>query len=123
MNWFKRLFGLKDSTPKTTETPTPKKEFKRPPLTRPVPRTVHTSRKTSDDDFVTSMVVAEVTDSATLGYMAGGNLMGAIIGDALNDSDNHHSYDHHSTDSYDSYDSSDSSSSYDSSDSYSSSDW
>ncbi len=85
----------------------------------------------SDDGFVTSMLVAQATDSAMLGTIIGGNPLGAMIGDSLNDNDtkpkNLEIFD--STDysspsdssSYDSGSSYDSSSSFDSSDSSSSS--
>lgn len=41
-----------------------------------------------DDGFVESLVMGYVTDSALMGTVLGGNPMGAIIGDMLNDSDN-----------------------------------
>lgn len=37
----------------------------------------------SDDDFFVSFAVAMATDNWALGYVAGGNVMGAILGDAL----------------------------------------
>jgi hypothetical protein len=40
-----------------------------------------------DDGFTTSLLVAAATDNAMLGVLAGGNLSGALIGDALNNSD------------------------------------
>lgn len=45
----------------------------------------HYLRENSDGDFVLSMLVTEMTDNAMLGYMTGGNLSGAIIGDMLSD--------------------------------------
>ena len=78
-------------------------------------------KATSDGDFLTSMLVAEVTDSALLGTMVGGDPLGAMVGDMMNsDDDSHSSFDHDSS-YYDSSFDNDSSSSSDSSD-YSSSD-
>ena len=85
-------------------------------------------KRTDDSDFIVSMAVANATDSALLGMAIGGDPVGAIIGDSLNDDDsdrNHSSFDHgfdHSSDSHSSYDSDSSSSDWSSSDS-SSSDW
>jgi hypothetical protein len=36
-----------------------------------------------DGDFLTSMVVAQATNSTLMGYAVGGNLAGAMVGDAL----------------------------------------
>lgn len=36
-----------------------------------------------DDDFLTSFVVAAATDSALVGVAAGGDIAGALLGDAL----------------------------------------
>ncbi len=49
-----------------------------------------TARTASDDDgdFFISFVVATTTDNWLLGYAAGGNLSGAILGDLLRDDDN-----------------------------------
>ena len=91
----------------------------------------------NDGDFFTSMLVAQATDSAILGTVIGGDPVGAIIGDMLNDSDSdskHSLFDNSSNNDYDydssssSYDygsSSDSSSSWDSGSSFDSfsSDW
>lgn len=90
------------------------------------------SIKTSQDsvnssDFALSLAVAAATDSALIGMAIGGDPIGAMIGDALNDSDSNKSFmesdsgsSHDS--SWDSSDSSSSSSDWSSSDS-SSSDW
>jgi hypothetical protein len=40
-----------------------------------------------DDGFLTSMALGYMTDSTLLGTALGGNVMGAMIGDMLNDSD------------------------------------
>lgn len=99
----------------------------------------------SDDGFLTSMLVAQATDSTLMGTIIGGNPVGAIIGDSLNNSDDNTTKHHNSIDdyssnnnsyhndhsdysssdssSYDSGSSYDSSSDYSSSDSSSSSDW
>lgn len=76
----------------------------------------------TDDGFVTSMLMAEMSDSTLLGYAAGGNIAGALVGESMT-----HSL--HSSESPPSYDPSPSSScdtssapSYDSGSSYSSSD-
>lgn len=72
--------------------------------------------ESNDGNFLTSMLVAEVTDSALLGTIVGGDPLGAIVGDMINDSDN-------SSDDWSSSSDNDSSSDYSSSDSdYSSSD-
>jgi hypothetical protein len=44
-------------------------------------------REDSDDGFLTSMAMGYVTDSTMMGTALGGNMMGAMIGDMLNDSD------------------------------------
>ena len=83
----------------------------------------------NEGDFVTSMLVAQATDSALLGTVVGGDPIGAIVGDMMNDSDEtkHHDFETSSTDYSDSpsndssWDTTDSSSSWSSSDS--SSDW
>jgi type II secretory pathway pseudopilin PulG len=74
--------------------------------------------------FGTSMLVAQATDSAPLGYMAGGDLAGALLGASM--SSHHHAPSPAPAPSYDwgsssSCDSSSSSSSYDSGSSSSSS--
>jgi len=83
--------------------------------------------ETRDGDFLTSMLVAEVTDSALLGTIVGGDPLGAMVGDMINtdDNDSHSSFDHDSSYYETSFDNDSSSSSdYSSSDSsdYSSSD-
>lgn len=85
-------------------------EAKRRQATKNV--TTNTTRETSSDDgFATSLAVAAATDSALLGFAAGGSLAGAVIGDALaGDSDAGSS----SNDSASDSGSSDSGSSYDS---------
>lgn len=75
--------------------------------------------RTSNEDFGTSMAVGMVTDNALLGMIAGGSIVGGIIGAEMSSFDN-------SDNTYDSDLSCDSSSSsYDSSSSCdsSSSDW
>lgn len=42
---------------------------------------------TQEGDFLTSMLVAQMSDSAILGTIVGGDPVGAIVGDMLNDSD------------------------------------
>ena len=79
----------------------------------------NTNNSTSDDGFLTSMLVAEATDSALIGTMVGGNPLGAMIGDSLNDNDSHNSSNDWTPSDYSS---SSDSSSYDSSSDYSSSD-
>ncbi len=76
-----------------------------------------------DDGFLTSMLVAQATDSALIGMVVGGNPIGAMIGDSLNDNDdntttkNHHLFDDYSSHNHSDYSSSDYNSSHDSSDS------
>jgi uncharacterized membrane protein YgcG len=61
--------------------------------------------KTDDSgDFFTSALIGYATDSAILGGLAGGDMLGGIVGDMLNDS---------SSSSFDFGSSSDSSSSFD----------
>lgn len=40
-----------------------------------------------DDGFLASMALGYMTDSTLMGTMLGGNMMGAVVGDMLNDSD------------------------------------
>jgi len=48
-----------------------------------------------NNGFLTSMAVGYLTDSAMIGAAAGGNLIGAMIGDMMNTSDiNEHNHDH-----------------------------
>ncbi|HHM8745900.1 hypothetical protein AB2P79_06250 [Escherichia coli] len=57
-----------------------------PSTTPPARRTAPPSseqRNGSDGDFVTSALVAGATNSTMLGYLAGGSLTGAMLGDAL----------------------------------------
>lgn len=42
-------------------------------------------KKEEEDDFAKSAFVGYVTDNALLGSMAGGSLLGGIIGEMLND--------------------------------------
>lgn len=44
--------------------------------------------QSNNEDFLTSMIVAEATDSVALGAMVGGSITGAIVGDMMNDRDN-----------------------------------
>lgn len=41
------------------------------------------SSSNSDGDFLTSAVVAAVTDSTLTGFLVGGDLMGSMLGDSL----------------------------------------
>jgi hypothetical protein len=41
----------------------------------------------ADDSFINSLLIAYMTDSTIIGTLGGGNLMGAMIGDALNTTD------------------------------------
>jgi hypothetical protein len=54
-------------------------------------------------DFLTSMVIANATDSAVIGTLIGGDPVGAMIGDMMNDSDSHSSHSSYSEDSSSSY--------------------
>lgn len=90
----------------------------RPPVSSPA------SVPHDSSSFGTSMLVAQATDSAPLGYMAGGDLAGALLGASM--SSHHHAPSPAPAPSYDwgsssSCDSSSSSSSYDSGSSSSSS--
>jgi hypothetical protein len=71
-------------------------------------------------DFLTSMVIANATDSALMGTLIGGDPVGAIVGDMMNDSDGHSSHFSYDTSSDSSSYSSDSSSYSSDSSSYSS---
>lgn len=87
-------------------------------VTPPRARTASTRSSSGDDgDFAVSAVVAASTDSTALGYMVGGSLTGALVGEALasaaQPSDSSPSYSSSSDDST-SCSSSSSSSSYDS---------
>jgi hypothetical protein len=117
MNWLKKLFGVKPPI-KTQEV---KKDIY-PSSTGYIPtgRTAETRYVESSNynnqnnaDFLTSMMVAQATDSAALGILMGGDVGGAIIGDMLNTNDSTPSYD--SGSSNDSSFGSDSTSSFDSS--------
>ena len=46
-------------------------------------REVPPSGGNSDGDFLTSMMVGALTNSTMMGYAVGGNIMGAVIGDAM----------------------------------------
>lgn len=41
----------------------------------------------ADDDFINSLLIAYLTDSTTTGAILGGDWLGAMVGDSLNDSD------------------------------------
>lgn len=43
----------------------------------------HITEEADSGDFLLSMAVAMASDSALLGYAVGGDLVGAIVGDAL----------------------------------------
>jgi hypothetical protein len=45
------------------------------------------SYPTEDDSFINSLIIGYLTDSGALGYVFGGDILGAMIGDALNNSD------------------------------------
>ena len=75
--------------------------------------------QTGNPDFVTSMLIANATDSALIGTVIGGDPVGAIIGDLMNDSNSHNDSNYSSHSDYSSYSSDSSSYSSDSS-SYSS---
>lgn len=123
MNWFKKLFGSKESQKKQEHN-----QLTYPSSTGyisyvPTGRTAETryvdvsnynnQNNQNNDDFLTSMMVAQATDSAALGMLMGGDVGGAIIGDMLNTNDSTPSYD--SGSSNDSSFGSDSTSSFDSS--------
>jgi hypothetical protein len=110
---------------------TPKKKAKK----KETPKPVYTDYLVEEDkellrrvernegDFVTSMLVAQATDSALLGSVVGGDPVGAIVGDMLNDSDSKTSTDYSDSPSHDSsWDTTDSTDYSSSSDSWSSSD-
>ena len=142
LGFIKRLFGVKTPNENVVATIPPppvkkKSEFKKiKPIKLATPLSSSPERRTEDNsgDFLTSMMVAQATDSALLGTIVGGDPIGAMIGDSLNDSDNNSSHDSFGNggdfggggasgdwDNSSSYDSSyDSSSSYDSYDSSSS---
>jgi hypothetical protein len=120
MNWFKKLFGSKESQKKQELN-----QLTYPSSTGyisyvPTGRTAETRyvdvsnyNNQNNADFLTSMMVAQETDSAALGVLMGGDVGGAIIGDMLNTNDSTPSYD--SGSSNDSSFGSDSTSSFDSS--------
>lgn len=64
------------------------------------PNTGYSNKSRQDDDssFLTSMVIANATDSTILGTVLGGDPVGAVLGDMMNSSDDHH---HSSFDSHD----------------------
>lgn len=78
-NWFK----------KRNEKRTQRLERQRRSRVAPLPPPERTRILTEigtpqdDSDFATSMVVAAATDNAALGYLAGGNLLGAMIGSSM----------------------------------------
>lgn len=55
-----------------------------------------------DDGFLTSMIVGYMTDSTMIGTAAGGNIMGAMVGDMLNDNHKETNNQSDSTDSIES---------------------
>ncbi len=87
----------KKPTPPKGEVRSEAQMSKRPPAPPPPPpvRMVqsHTGREIPkptqpvDDGFATSMALGALTGSAALGYLAGGNLVGAMVGSAINDDD------------------------------------
>jgi hypothetical protein len=46
-----------------------------------------TENPNADNDFINSLLIAYLTDSTTTGVILGGDWLGAMIGDSLNDSD------------------------------------
>jgi hypothetical protein len=60
------------------------------PATRKLHGTEPTHRvESNDDSFGLSLAVGMATDNAGLGYIAGGSLSGALIGEALAESEHH----------------------------------
>jgi hypothetical protein len=110
---------------------TPKKKAKKKETSKPVytdylveeDKELLRRVERNEGDFVTSMLVAQATDSALLGSVVGGDPVGAIVGDMLNDSDSKTSIDYSDSPSHDSsWDTTDSTDYSSSSDSWSSSD-
>lgn len=56
----------------------------------PLPATPSPTPVRDESDFLTSMLIANATDNAALGYLAGGSITGAIVGESIAES-NHHS--------------------------------
>src|SRR6185503_4891880 len=50
------------------------------------------TRHADDDGFITSMLIAEATDSPMLGTLAGGIVAGAIVGEMMAESSHHDSF-------------------------------
>lgn len=50
-------------------------------------RETNTIERKDDDDFLTSLVIGYATDSSLTGALLGGNALGAMLGDSLNNSD------------------------------------
>ncbi|SMP75840.1 hypothetical protein SAMN06265222_12023 [Neorhodopirellula lusitana] len=86
------LFGVHDSAPLSTRRRTATKAR---PKALQSPQAIHhpnvvmeiPQAEQDDSDPLVSGVVAYATDSTLLGYVAGGSLPGAIVGDMLNDDD------------------------------------
>lgn len=138
VNWFKKLFGLDTEEIKTETLGSTGTYDSSSNVTSGITSTGLANRNKNvttnsenedngDDGFLTSMAIAAATDSTMIGYMAGGNIMGAMLGDAMvdhnststNDSDSSSSTDSSSSNTSD--DSSSSSSDYNSSSDFSSS--
>lgn len=127
-----RAEATQNKVPTITHTPSGKESFDQSRITR-IATFTESTRNSDNSDFLVSMAVANATDSALLGMAVGGDPVGAIIGDSLNDDDSNHSHTDNSSSDYSSsdsssysssdYSSSDSSSDYSSSDSSSSSDY
>jgi hypothetical protein len=80
--WLKSKFKKKEAVK-------PKYENFNSPYIKPVgPPNVNSrnTEKNNDGDFATSMVVSMATDSVVAGYVAGGSLSGAVVGEMLNNS-------------------------------------
>lgn len=101
-DFIKRLFGIKEEEkeriiiPNFRHTPPPRsKRSIEVPVREPstLRRVYNEPTKQKDDsgDFLTSMVIAQATDSTLMGALVGGDILGAMVGDSLNDSDSNHS--------------------------------
>ena len=110
--WFNPKPEVKSSVPSKPPAPlAPKKQYISD--TQSVGRVLRHDRLCSDSgsDFLTRVIVSDLTNSAALGYFAGGSIAGALVGEMISNDNSHES--NHSSVSQDnsSYDNS----SYDSS--------
>jgi len=80
-------FGPATTHP-THEIQSKERVHRTPVETRWTEPTIHHIHEDSDDsgDFATSMLVAEMTDSAILGAAVGGDIIGAMIGEEITES-------------------------------------